>query len=146
MPAKHSAIATLGPTVQAPNPVSLLLRSPRQCQAGRRAIKVAAATMAVCWISAAAPQAFAQVTCSQFGIQTTCSNGQTFTGVGNMTFDNYGNNWNRVGNSTFGPGGPYQTFGNQTISPGGTYSTYGNTTYGPGGHSCMRVGIQTICN
>jgi hypothetical protein len=65
--------------------------------------------------------ATAQLACQQFGNQTYCNNGQTFSAYGNQTYDNRGNSWQSYGNMTYGPGGPYQTYGNQTYTPQGTY-------------------------
>jgi hypothetical protein len=64
------------------------------------------------------PVAASSQSCTTYGTQTYCSNGQTFSQYGNQTYDNRGNNW----------------------------STYGNSTYGSNGRNCTRYGNQLYCN
>ena len=45
------------------------------------------------------------VTCTQSGTRTVCSNGQTFFQSGNQTFDTEGHVWTNLGNQQVGPSG-----------------------------------------
>lgn len=44
-------------------------------------------------LSLVAGVAHAQVSCQRLGTMVSCSNGQTFTTMGNTTSDNQGNSW-----------------------------------------------------
>jgi hypothetical protein len=83
-------------------------------------------SLAVC--AACALPASAQVTCSKFGNQTQCSNGQSFTKYGNTTYDNFGNIFTNYGNQQFGTNGQtISKYGNRSFdNEGNSWTTYGD--------------------
>ncbi len=113
-----------------------------------RHLRFAAMLLLAClFIAVVVSPSIAQVSCQQFGNQTYCSNGQTFSRYGNTIYDNRGNSWTQYGNQTYGSqGDTYSRYGNQTYdNHGNSWSQYGNQTYGSNGTVCQTFGNQIHC-
>ena len=99
-------------------------------------------------LAAFVPPAHAQnVTCTQAGTRTVCSNGQTFFQQGNQTFDTQGHVWTNLGNQTLGSQGDlYTRNGNQVFdNRGNAWDVINGQQVGPDGKKCAQVGTQVFC-
>jgi len=93
------------------------------------------------------PVSAQNVSCTQAGGRTICSNGQTFFQSGNMTYDTQGHVYSNLGNQTLdGQGDLYTRNGSQVFdNHGNAWDTINGQQVGPDGKRCAVVGTQVFC-
>jgi len=88
----------------------------------------------------------AQVSCTEIGSLTSCSDGKSYNQIGNTLFGSDGSSYTRIGSTIFGSDGTsYSQIGNSYFgSDGSSYTKIGSTIFGSDGSSLSNIGDSSF--